>query len=197
MAPNLVPKTESKKIDMQLPENVVGLVDIGRLQREVEAVEVFVAQAAARKSGEAVAMPKTTRNLEALCSHNGVNLLVNEDRRALGNFLVEVRNSAPRVHMSFASDPSAAFMKKIVTWFRTSAHPLTIIQVGLQPTLAAGCTLRTANKYFDMSLRKDFDSHKSALISKLRETRQSSSDTPSATEVSGAAQPGKEVQTHV
>lgn len=162
---------DNKKLDLKLPPTVVGLVDLGRLQREVEAVEVFVAQAAARQAGKAVAMPRTTRNLESLCQHNKINLLVNGDRRALANFLVEVRNTAPRVHISFASDPSAAFMQKIVAWFRSAAHPLTIVQVGLQPNLAAGCTLRTSSKYFDLSLRRDFDKHKEILLKKIRDTR--------------------------
>ena len=182
---------DKKSIDLRLPDNVVGLIDLGRLQREVEAVEVFVAQAVARKSGEQVVMPRTTRNLEALCTHNKLNLLVNEDRRELANFLVRVRNTAPRVHISFASDPSAAFMQKIVSWFRTSIDPLTIVQVGLQPTIAAGCTLRTFNKYFDLSLRRDFEKNKTVLRQRIRETRQNMIPKPKVTVQS---RPGSELR---
>lgn len=156
---------------MKLPITVVSLIDLGRLQRELQAVEVFLAQAAVREAGKSVSLPRTTHNLDAITEVNKINLLVAADRQKLAGFLVAVRDKAPRMHISFASDPSAAFLQKVVAWFRTTIHPLTILQVGLQPSIAAGCILRTNNRYFDLSLRRHFDSKRNLLVEKMSETR--------------------------
>ena len=71
------------------------------------------------------------------------------------------------IHISFAADPSAAFTDKIVAWFRENIHPFVLIQVGLQPTIAAGCVVRTANHSFDFSLRQHFTKQRQLLIDKL------------------------------
>ncbi len=155
-----------------LPTTVITLIDLGRLQRELEAVELFMAQASIRAAGTNMVLPRTTKNLELTCSQNKLNLLTASDRQKLGEELKLVRAKAPKVHISFAADPSAAFLGRVVTWFRTTVHPLTILQVGLQPTIAAGCVIRTSNKYFDLSLRKDFDRQTEFLTKVLHEQRQ-------------------------
>jgi F0F1-type ATP synthase delta subunit len=181
---------------LSLPLSVVSLIDLSRLQRELEAVNVFLTQAASREAGKSVTLPKTTRNLEKLCQQNELNLLVVAEREKLTDFLKAVHDKAPRIHISFAADPSAAFIQKIVAWFRDNVNPLTILQVGLQPTIAAGCIVRTTNKYFDLSLRKDFDKHRKLLIDTVRQVRLSAGKTVSATNtpVTPPA-PGSEVPT--
>ena len=160
-----------KQKSLELPLPVVSLTDLNRLQRELEAIDVFLIQAAVRKSGESMALPRTTRNLDNIVQLNKLNLLVKEDRVKLGEFIKSVRLNAPQVHISFASDPSAAFIQKIASWFRTNAHPLTILQIGLQPTIAAGCIVRTTNSYFDLSIRKDFQKKRQLLVETVRNVR--------------------------
>jgi F0F1-type ATP synthase delta subunit len=58
------------------------------------------------------------------------------------------------MHISFATDPSAAFVVQILGWFRREIHEHTLLVIGLQPSITAGCTLRTENKYFDFSMRE-------------------------------------------
>ncbi len=156
---------------MVLPITVVSLIDLGRLQRELAAVEVFLEQATARAAGQSLSLPRLTHNLDATAQANKLNLLVDADRQKLATFLAKVRDKAPVMHISFASDPSAAFLQKIVSWFRTTIHPLVILQVGLQPTIAAGCVLRTSNKYFDLSLRRHFAANRKLLVEKIGENR--------------------------
>jgi hypothetical protein len=69
--------------------------------------------------------------------------------------------------MSFATDPSSAFTAKIVTWLRASIAPNVLLEVGLQPTIAAGCIVRTTNKIFDLSLRQHFADAESVLLEAL------------------------------
>ena len=67
--------------------------------------------------------------------------------------LQNIRSKAPRVHLSFSTPPSREFLEQIIEWF-DNIDPLLIINVGLQPNIGAGFTLRTDNKFFDFSLRQ-------------------------------------------
>jgi hypothetical protein len=68
------------------------------------------------------------------------------------------------LHISFAAEPSTQALEKILIWFRTNIHAQALLQVGLQPTIAAGCVLRTNNKVFDMSLRENLSKQKPFLV---------------------------------
>jgi hypothetical protein len=150
-----------------LPVSVVGPVDVGRLLREVEALDNFLKQAAIREPGTPVKLPKTGKILDEIIAVNKLNVLLEGERKRLYDFLKEVRAHAPLVHMSFAADPSPLFMQKLVTWFRSEIHPLVLIQLGLQPNIGAGAVMRTTNKYFDLSLKRHFEKQRELLIKKL------------------------------
>lgn len=152
---------------IELPTIVFGPVEIHRLQRELETLEDFVEQHTIRQPGKQAALPKTSRSLEALAGNNNLNLLMPSDRKQLNQFLRSVATKAPVIHMSFAADPSATFTAKIVAWLRTNVHPYALLQLGLQPTIAAGCILRTPNKVFDFSLRSRFTDQRALLIESL------------------------------
>ena len=61
-----------------------------------------------------------------------------------------------------------AFVAKIVAWLRTEIHPLILLEIGLQPTIAAGCVIRTTNKYFDYSIGRHLKRNRGQLVSLLR-----------------------------
>ena len=138
---------------LQLPVSVVSRVDIGRLLREVEAIDSFLKQSAIREPGSPVKMPKTSRLFDEVVQVNKVNVLHEDERLRLYHFLTDVRKDAPTVHMSFSADPSPAFTQRLIAWLRAEIHPVVLLQVGLQPNIGAGCVVRTTNKYFDFSLR--------------------------------------------
>lgn len=175
--------------EMRLPVLVFGSVEVHRLQRELESLEDFLDQAAVRAKGKAVSLPRASRLLEALEQENHLNFLQAEDRAQVKSFLEDVATHAPTVHMSFAADPSSAFVAKIVTWLRGNVHPLTLLQLGLQPTIAAGCIVRTASKTFDFSLRASLHAHESLLARALESAANQSAET--ATDPQLAATPGE------
>ena len=140
----------------ELPTLVFGSVELHRLQREMEALEEYMIQADIRTPGKQAPLPKMSRFLEAVADNNDLHLLKPEDRKQLSAVLKQISETAPTIHISFAADPSAAFTAKVVGWFRTNIHPHSLIQVGLQPGIAAGCIVRTNNKSFDFSLRNRF-----------------------------------------
>lgn len=140
----------------ELPTLVFGSVELHRLQREMEALEEYMIQSDIRTPGKQAPLPKMSRFLEATAENNALNLLKTEDRSHLTTILQQISETAPSVHISFAADPSAAFTAKVVGWFRSNIHPHALVQVGLQPGIAAGCIVRTGNRSFDFSLRNRF-----------------------------------------
>jgi F0F1-type ATP synthase delta subunit len=166
---------------LELPVIVFGPVEIHRLQRELEALEDFLEQAAIREPGKQPPLPRTSRILEALANNNRFNLLTAQDRKELAAFLQFIDTKAPVIHISLAADPSSAFTAKVVAWLRTTIHPYTLLHLGLQPTIAAGCILRTNNKSFDFSLRHRFYDQRQLLIDELSGPTQAAQPVVSST----------------
>lgn len=156
------PKTAGK-----LPVAVVSPTDVGRLIRELETLDNTLLELGIRQSGQEVHLPRTSRLLGQIMELNGLNLLHKSDRQRLLRFLETVRDRAPVLHMSFSSDPSPAFMEKLLAWLRQEIHVQVLVTVGLQPTIGAGCIVRSTNRYFDFSLRQDFVSKQAMLLDAL------------------------------
>lgn len=154
---------------LQLPISIVGYGDVGHLLREAEDVDNFLRQAAIREPGTPMQLPKTSKLFEELVDTNKLNLLEENDRVMLLNLLKAVRAKAPVLHISFNNDPSPIFLQRLITWMRQQLHPFVLLQVGLNPTIGAGCVVRTTNKFFDFSLRHRFTEQRDLLINKLKE----------------------------
>lgn len=141
--------------DLQLPNLVMTPADVSRLLREIEALDEYLRQSSLRVAGQPTEkLPKTSRMLDEVATSNALNLLDADARTRMAAFLKELASHAPVVHISFAVDPSSAFLQKLVVWFRQNSGAPVLVRVGLQPAIAAGCAIRTPNKYFDFSLRQ-------------------------------------------
>lgn len=149
---------------LKLPVVVGTRSELGRLLRELEAVDEFLAQASIREPGTPTVMPKISKAMQELATINSANLLDEGQRTKLINQIKLCREEAHVLHMSFAVEPSPAFVQKMVVWLRENIEPSVLLQVGLQPDIAAGCTLRTRNKYYDFSLRKAMKKHRDELV---------------------------------
>lgn len=171
-----------------LPVLIFGIVEVRRLKREIEALNEYMRQGRLREPGKQAALPRVSRLLDALATDNNRNLLQDDDRQELYDFLGSVERDAPCVNISFASDPSSAFTAKIVTWLRTNIHPAVLLQTGLQPTIAAGCVVRTPNHVFDFSLREHF-AKQNALLMQALEAGASAAAAAAPAPVAPAAQP--------
>ena len=151
---------------LALPLALVSRADLSRCLREIEKLDDYFHQAALRGSN-ARDLPRLGHVLDAVASSNGLNLLHAEHRSAIREFLVKLKAQAPVVHMSFPSEAGSDFTGRLLTWFRSEAHPYTVLHIGLQPDLAAGCVMRTSNKFFDFSFRARFEKSKAKLIAAL------------------------------
>lgn len=152
-----------------LPVGVVGMIDLGRLIRELERLEAALTSDKIR-TGTDVQLPKLSALMDQLAEANKVDLRDPHARASLLEFLKLLRKEAPKIHMSFSADPSPDFLMKLITWLRSNIHPHVLVAVGLQPGIGAGCVLRTTNRYFDMSLGKSFADKRELLMTRLRES---------------------------
>lgn len=150
-----------------LPLTLVGDIDITRMLREINSINDFFVAAKAHSPGD-TQPPRVTRLLNDAALANKYNLLQEGDRKELATRLEELKKTAPSIHISFAAEPSPKALEKVLRWLRENIHPLILLRVGLQPTIAAGCVLRTPNKVFDMSLRDHLNKQEPYLVELIR-----------------------------
>lgn len=154
---------------LRLPAGLIGLSDIARLTREINSLNDYFAGAKSRPAGTASAqLPKISRLLDELAKENKINLLDENERAKLQKNLQEIYDKAPSMHISFAVEPSPKALESILSWIRQNVHPQALLNVGLQPGIAAGCMLRTTNKVFDMSLRSNLQKQSGYLTQLVR-----------------------------
>lgn len=147
-----------------LPPEVISPTDISRLRRSSRELADYLRQA--DLSGRNVS-PPGNHLLSKFAEANSLDLSKVGDCERAGKLLDELSEIAPKIHISFAAEPSNKFMQKIAGWFRSNINPLTLLTIGLQPSVAAGCYLRTTNRYFDLSLRRHLLEKSQILIDKL------------------------------
>lgn len=169
MAPNRPHPHEKKMVG--LPVILASLGDLGRLIRELDALEDAILQTGLRDKEHEVKLPAMSLSMERTLELNKINLLEKDERKLLREFLVASKTQAPVLHMSFGTDPAPAFIEKLVTWLRREIHPSVLVTVGLQPNLGVGCIVRTTNKYFDLSLKQDFIKKRDLLTQLISATK--------------------------
>jgi F0F1-type ATP synthase delta subunit len=153
----------------ELPSLIVGPADVSRVHMELEQLEEYLHQAKLKKVE--AKLPRTSRTLDSLAEINDADLLKEADRQHLVAFIESLQQHAPVLHISFASEPSAAFTTKIVEWLRANISSFVLVQIGLQPSIAAGCVVRTSNKVFDLSLGRFLRAKRHLLTEALRPER--------------------------
>ncbi len=152
----------------KLPLSIVSPGDLRRIKREVDELCDTLLQMELREGGQKQPkMPKTSRQLDDLIEVNKANLLVKDEREALVKALNEIVDKSPVLHMSFSAEPSTKFLDKLIFYIRDSISPYAVVTVGLAPSIGAGCMVRTANKFFDLSLKQTLIGHRAELIKEL------------------------------
>ncbi len=160
---------------VKLPLSVITMIDLARVGRELTDLDEYLLQAAIRTPGTPMQLPRLSKMLDETANVNKVNLLEEKQRKALITALSYVKEKAPRLHISFSAEPNAIFITKIAEYIRNDINSMALIQIGLQPTIAAGCVLRSSNKQFDMSLRHHLRDARPILlemISKVKDVSQ-------------------------
>lgn len=159
----MAPKAARQAAEViSLPPSLISRVDATRLGRELEVMaNALEQQAHHHEKAEPVRLSSI---LEALAQLNQLDLTTAQDRDRLAKFLKDLKKDAPTIHMSFAAEPPSTFTAKIISWLRDEVHPLMLLDIGLQPSIGAGCVIRTNSKYFDCSVRQHLLENKPKLI---------------------------------
>jgi F0F1-type ATP synthase delta subunit len=158
-------------VAFSLPLSVVSPVDLGRLIRELEALDNDLNQAVISFPDNEPKMPLLSRLLDEAIAVNKIVPQVADDRKRLIAYLWDMKAKAPVLHVSFSADPSPSFTQKLLVWLRQNINKDVLVTIGLQPSIGAGCIVRTNNKFFDLSLRKDMLSKRGLLLSEISEVR--------------------------
>ncbi|MDB5166479.1 MAG: hypothetical protein JWM37_551 [Candidatus Saccharibacteria bacterium] len=151
-----------------LPNSIVTATDLARMRLELERVNETMLQNRLREPKKTAGPPRVSQRLEQLFDLAGVKLTHEGDREQILKELNHLQKTAPKIKLSFATDPSDEFLAKIIGWFRQNIHPQVLMTVGLQPSIAAGFVMRTPSKYFDCSMRKHLNDHKGMLAEALQ-----------------------------
>lgn len=140
-------------MDLKLPTAIASRKDVIRLHREIRDF-IDVATQSIMRHDNPVKYPAISDQLRALAITNQVDMRDPKNCEILLKKVDYVKEHAPSVHVSFPTEPTADILERLVVWFRTEIDQHIVIQVGIQPTIAAGVVVRTPNRQFDFSLRR-------------------------------------------
>lgn len=151
-------------MELNLPVAVTSKKDVIRLRREIERILEGMLQkrVAKEKSDVERDVPKPGKVLDIVLEENKLEIN-EEDLAKLDLALEDAYNNGPQVRMSFASEPDQESLEKFAGWFRKKVNPRVFIQVGIQPSLAGGCIVRTPKKRYDFSLTTALKKHEAKL----------------------------------
>jgi F0F1-type ATP synthase delta subunit len=152
---------------LQLPQALVSRSDAARTSRQLEALTEALDQAKMRQQD---ANLQVSPLLQELAELNKLDLNQTNDRQQLADLLRNLSKNGQSIHISFAAQPSNQVTDKLVDWFRQQVDPLLLLEIGLQPSIAAGCIVRTPSKYFDFSMRQHLLRNRKDLVERLKVT---------------------------
>jgi hypothetical protein len=156
----------TKVAALVLPLSVVSHGDIMKLCREIAYLNETADQTALSRR-ERPAVLRASAHLQAFADANGFDMTKSTSRQHLASTLEGLKSTSPSVHVSFAADPSVEAVEQVLTWFRQKIDARITLQIGLQPSIVAGCIVRTANKVFDFSLRQQFHDSRDVIYKKV------------------------------
>jgi len=160
-------------IQFVLPPSVVGKVDVSRLVRELERVDDEQTTAAVREKvgSSQPADIRVSQQLAEFLEVNKLDISTSQGRSSLIKQLHVLKEKAPVIHMTFAVQADGGSLQQLVQWLRSTIHPQAVIEVGLQPALIAGVSIRTPNHIHDLSMRAMIKEHHGDLVKELEALR--------------------------
>lgn len=160
-------------VNFVLPLSVVSKVDVSRLLSELERVDNEQTQANVREkvgSSEQVEL-MVSRQFADFLTENKLTINTSQERTELIKQLRLLKEHIPVIHMTFAVPADRDSLTKLTQWLRTSLSPQAVIEVGLQPALIAGVSVRTPNHIHDLSMREVIKKNHGVLVKELEALR--------------------------
>lgn len=159
----------SDKDALLLPTNLVTSHDLKRLVVELESISSeIVTKSIHERIGHENNNQIVMSDVLARCVDlNGIDIYNQESREELLAEVRRLKDDAPVVHITFATNAKQEALSKLVEWLREKIHPQAIIDVGLQPNLIGGAYVRTTNKVFDLSMRAQLAESRQVIVKDL------------------------------
>jgi G3E family GTPase len=156
-------------VQLALPAAVVSRADMTRLVRELETVDNELGQQKARHQGESgrYHLPTMSQALTDFLTSNKIDISNDHARMDIKAQLRKLKDHAPVMHMTFATEVDPESMQYIAAWIRHELHPQALISVGLQPSLIAGVYVRTPNHVHDLSIRASMKDSRKLIVEAL------------------------------
>ena len=139
-------------MELKLTDSIASKADVTRLYRELDLYCTQEIQNKIRQDKNQTTV--VSDQLKEFALQNSIDLSNKTDCDLLLNALSIFKDKLIVVHISFPVEPSLNCVHKLVVWFRQNIDPNIVVQVGLQPSIAAGIIVRTPSKQFDFSLRR-------------------------------------------
>ena len=149
-----------------VPPTLVSRSDASRLVREVEILDDTIRAQMLR--GHTADISRVSQILADIAAANKLDLTNEGQRLQLKEAIRTLKSKSPVVHVIFAEEPRPEFMHQLVAWMRDTLHPATLIHVGLQPSIVAGCIVRTPSHIYDFSIQHILKSKKPMLVQALQ-----------------------------
>lgn len=159
--------------ELTLPPSVMTRVDVSRLITELEQLDNDLVT---RDVHIKIDKPLTNQLQfsEQLTDFLSVNSLEIGDSVQRGELIRRARklkDTAPIVHITFATPADVDSLKQLASWLRQSVHPQSILAIGLQPSLIGGAYVRTPNQVHDFSMRAKLAGHRNLIIEEVEALR--------------------------
>lgn len=152
-----------------LPPSVASRIDMARLVEEIERID---SDLITRQVHEKVGVSgdeelRLSAQASDFLAANQIDIYDSHARTNLIQELKRTKNSAPTVHVTFATEADQDSLAKLIDWIRRSIHPQSLLVVGLQPSLVGGVYVRTANQVFDLSVRSQLSGGRDIIVKEL------------------------------
>lgn len=157
-------------MELKLPNLIVTKTDLRRVKREILALDQYFLSyfnKGANKEAQ-VSVPKMSVSLASFISENKLNVEDEIVRKTAIEFISFLTDDAPEMHISFASDPPASVLDRLITWIRNEIHPQLVLNIGVRPAIVGGCVIRTKAEIFDFSFAKGIEENSAELAETLR-----------------------------
>jgi hypothetical protein len=161
--------SQAASVQYIFPEALTGHADLARLLRELEVLDNDLESQRARNRGsnEGYHLPNTSRALNDFLEANKIDIANDHARMELRTSLRKLKDHAPVVHLTFATEADPESLQKVVGWIRRELHPQALINVGLQPSLIGGVYVRTPNHVHDFSIRAYMKNSREIIVKAL------------------------------
>ena len=152
-----------------LPDSVATKRNLVSLVHEVECIDetMIAAEVKAKVGVEASHSPELSDHLASFLTLNHLSLDGSRTRSQLVAYLRRLKDQAPVVHMTFATEADDDSLRQLAAWVRQSVHPQAVMTVGLQPDLIGGVHVRTANHVQDLSIRARLKDARHSIVEEL------------------------------